>query len=63
MAHDHDNSGVLRHVRHNFVVHALEGGLFLGGLTFVNFTTVLTTVTVALSLAFLVPLREPRRDG
>ncbi|HUU90274.1 MAG TPA: MFS transporter [Phycisphaerae bacterium] len=44
MAHDQDNSGVLRHVRHNFVVHALEGGLFLGGLTFVSGTTILPTI-------------------
>ena len=35
---------MVRHVRHNFVVHALEGGLFIGGLCFISGTTVLPTI-------------------
>jgi len=42
-AHDAE-SAMMPHLRHNFAVHALEGGLFIGGLSFVNFTTVLPTI-------------------
>ena len=59
MAHDHDNGGVLRHVRHNFVVHALEGGLFLGGLTFVSGTTILPTIVQDLGGADWLVARVP----
>ncbi|HUU09135.1 MAG TPA: MFS transporter [Phycisphaerae bacterium] len=33
-----------RHVRYNYAVHAVEGGLFMGGLAFVSFTTLMPTV-------------------
>ncbi|MBE3069725.1 MAG: hypothetical protein IMZ66_05765 [Planctomycetes bacterium] len=38
----------LRHLRHNYVVHAVEGGLFMGGLWFVSATTLMPTVVQSL---------------
>lgn len=38
----------LRHLRHNYVVHAVEGALFMGGLCFVSATTLLPTVVQSL---------------
>ena len=32
------------HLRHNYLAHAIEGSLFIGGLTFVNQTTLLPTI-------------------
>jgi len=48
MAHDQVTGGMSEHLRHNFVVHAMEGGLFLGALCFINFTTVLPTIVRSL---------------
>lgn len=52
-------SAMLRHVRHNFVVHALEGGLFLGGLTFISGTTILPTIIQNLGGADWLVARMP----
>ncbi len=48
MAQSQDQNGMLRHVQHNFVVHASEGGLFIGGLCFISATTVLPTIVQTL---------------
>ena len=38
----------IRNLRHNYVVHAAEGGLFMGGLWFVSATTLLPSVVESL---------------
>ena len=62
-AGDKPQSEIARNFWHNYLAHTIEGGLYMGGLTFIEMTTVLTFLVKSMNgpsfLVALVPILMP----